>query len=1188
MFAPLMPAVAFDQMVFDIQRALTDLGYDPGPVDGASGARTRRAIADFLAQRNLDPALDGATLVNALADAEVTRRSSIEAGLPAEIVVQIAGPVFSMDLSPDGRLLATAGDRVRLWDMATGILLRTLQGHTDIVTAVAFSPDGESVVSGSADKSIRFWDVLSGRQLRRINELSDSVTSIAFSPDGTKVVTGTRNESGGEDTVGLWDIASGQLLRTFPADFTNSVALSADGVHLITGGLDKTAKLWDVNSGQLLRVFEGHSGIVGAVAISLDGSRVLTGSWDGTARLWDGAGKQLHVFEGHSGEVTSVRFSPDGRHILTGSADATAKLWDVSGTLLRTLTGHGAAIYSAVFSADANILTASLDASVNLWDGTAGELMRKFEGHSAPIQSIDFSPDGRRILAAGDDGNVRTWDLRSAMQLPMIASHSSSVTAVAVSPDGRMFLTGSHDNIARVWNVDTGDLKLSLEGHLGFIRSVAFSPDDRLVLTGSDDDTVRLWDADSGKLLRTLNGPHLAIFSPGGERILTGSRNGIVLLWDTDTGQLLRTFGGQSSTILSIAFSPNGTHILAGRADAVVSSWDAESGAPLLSLRDAGSVQSVAFSPDGAQILTGSDDGAARLWNAATGSPIRTLKGHSLDVRSAVFSPDGRLILTASWDTTVGVWNTADGARLASMIALEGGEWITITPEGFFASSEHGAESLAIVRGLTGYSIDQAYQALYRPDLVQAKLAGDPDGLVAAAAAKLDLAKVIESGAAPRVMIANLTDGAVVVDESVDITASVVDQGGGIGKIEWRVNGITLGVEARGFDRLAVDAQAAVAAPVELSKTLSLDPGDNLIEVVAYNQMGLIASDPAAVTVTWDGASATTPPRLFVVSVGVNDYFDSRLQLTYAASDAKAIGAAFQTAGADLYESVEVTTVLDGDVTAANLDQVFSDLGAKVRPRDVFVLFMAGHGKTQDGRYYFLPSDFRYVDETSIAAAGIDQDQFQDWLARIPARKSVLLYDTCDSGALTNAATSRGLEEVAALARMTRAMGRTVLSASTDDAPALEGYNGHGVFTYALLQALGDGDANDDGTIEVTELAGAIDRVVPEISYAMFNLRQIPQMSIVGSDFPLAHKAQVLTTTTADSGEVAVPTNPTHVIIATVQAHETADATSDVVASLAPGTQVTMLKDPSGGYALIARGDAVVGFIEETALAPLQ
>ncbi|MGY2995051.1 caspase family protein [Mesorhizobium sp. URHB0026] len=599
--------------------------------------------------------------------------------------------------------------------------------------------------------------------------------------------------------------------------------------------------------------------------------------------------------------------------------------------------------------------------------------------------------------------------------------------------------------------------------------------------------------------------------------------------------------------------------------------------------------------------------GAVRIIEPSTGHVLANLSTDlSADGSAAAirFSEDGNRLLVLGSDGYLRVYDAGGGTLLSSTLVFEDGEWLTLTPQGFFVASAHGADGLVIrLGGLKTASLGAAFQALYRPDLVAEALKGDPDGKVKDAAAKLDLAKVVGSGAAPLVAITSPSQGTAVDTDSVEVDAVVKDQGGGVGKIEWRVNGVTLGIDARGFDRLAASGDLGNGGgdtvgggkTVTVRQPLSLDPGENQIEVVAYNAKGLIASVPAALTVKWDGASSSAPPKLYVLAVGVNEYWDSRLQLTYAASDARAIGEAFAKSGKELYQSVDVTTVLDTDVTVAHLDQVFSNLATKVKPRDVFVFFLAGHGKTQDGRYYFLPQDFRYEDESSIAKGGIDQDRFQQWFAKIKARKSVLLYDTCDSGSLTASnVAARGLEQVAALARMTRAMGRTVLSASTNDAPALEGYRDHGVFTYAVLDALGYADTNRDGLIEVTELAAAVDKMVPDISYAAFKLRQVPQMSIVGSDFALTNEVAVLTIATpppsavAAPSEAPIPDTPTHVVIAVAAVHELGDEASPIVTQLTPGTQVRLIESGSGGWAVVARQGQRLGYVKTSDLAKMQ
>lgn len=338
---------------------------------------------------------------------------------------------------------------------------------------------------------------------------------------------------------------------------------------------------------------------------------------------------------------------------------------------------------------------------------------------------------------------------------------------------------------------------------------------------------------------------------------------------------------------------------------------------------------------------------------------------------------------------------------------------------------------------------------------------------------------------------------------------------------------------------------------------------------------------------TWDGDTGATPPKLYVLTVGVNDYWDGRLKLTYAVPDAEALAKAFRQAGGDLYGSIEARTVKDAEVTVSNLDQVFAELAKKVHARDAFVFFLAGHGKTVDGRYYYIPQDFRYEGEDSIAKKGIDQDRLQAWFAEIPARRSVLLFDTCESGSLTGERVAqRGLERVAALERMTRAMGRTVLSAATEDAPALEGYRGHGVFTYALLEALGGADANANGKIEVTELASFIDQKVPEISYEAFKQRQVPQMKIVGSNFAVSDKLAVLPMA-GEAGAEPPPSKPTHVVLAPTDVFAEANAAGAATSELVPGTAVALVRSEQG-WVLIAKDGKPLGYVPEASLAPIQ
>jgi WD40 repeat protein len=1135
-------------------------------------------------------------IISTLLVATTTLASATEARPPStiEIVPQIghSNEITSVAFSPDGHQVLTGSydGTARLWDATTATLVRNFVGNFGPVNSVAFSPDGHQVLTGSYDNTARLWDAGTGTLVRNFEGHSDQVASVAFSPDGHQVLTGSY-----DNTARLWDAGTGMLVRSFEghSEGVNSVAFSPNGRHILTGSFERTARLWDAGTGTLVRSFEGHSGFVISVAFSPEGRQILTGDTRGGAKLWDAAtGKLVRSFKEHSEGVNSVAFSPDGRQVLTRADDAT-RLWDAAtGALVRSIVAPFSLIESACFSPDGRqVLTSGRDSAAMLWDAATGTLVRSFRGRSEGVTSVAFSPDGGHWLTGSRDKTARLWDAATGTPIRSFKGRSE-ISAVAFSPSSRQVLTGSNDNTARLWDAATGTLASSFEGHFGRVNSIAFSPDGRQVLTGESNDAGTLWDAATGTLVRSLVGHSGEVrsvaFSPDGRQVLTGSDDNTAKLWDAATGTIVRSFE-EPSGVGSVAFSPNGHQVLTGSNGETARLWDAATGTLVRTFEGhTGWVSSVAFSPDGQQVLTGSHDNTARLWDAATGTLVRRLDGHSGWVASVTFSPDGGRLLTGSLDTTTRVWLGETGELIATFIVSQDGEWLALTPEGFFnASSPAAGQLIAVVRENAAYDISQFWQALYRPDLVKEKLAGDPNGKVKEAAAQLDLTKVLASGAAPSVLITSPKWG----DNSsasdlVAVSAKVDDAGGGIGRVEWRVNGVTVAVVTR------ETGEGSALHEITRTQQIALDPGENVIEVVAYNVAGLVSSMPAQTKITWTGTRPTAPPQLHVLALGVNAYEMGALQLELAVADATSLTAAFGEAANKhgLYSDVIITPVLDKDVRVANLENVFTDLAKRIRPRDVFVFFAAGHGATRDGRYYYLPQDFRYDTEASIAERAIGQDKWQEWFARIPARKSILMFDTCESGTLVGDTkiafnTRGGLEQMAAVGRLIQATGRSVLTAAMGDQPALEGFRGHGIFTYAVLEALARGDKDGDGLVELTELAGYVDGVVPEITERQWHVRQYPQMRLQGSDFPLVRQLPSLAPAPGD--EIIISTKPTHVLPDGGKVFATPGQTGPVVQQLGPYALVTLVKTEHG-WALIAKDGTKLGYVAEANLKPVQ
>ena len=1134
----------------------------------------------------------------------------------------------SAAFSPNGaQVLSGSSDKtLKLWDAATARLIRTFNGHSDSVVAVAFSPDGTQVLSGSQDATLKLWEVMTGRLIRTLEGHSAGVTSVAFSPDGDRVTSGSS-----DGTVKMWDTATGQLVRTFQhiqSSLTGvtAVAFSPNGDRVLSGGADKTAKLWDTATGQLVQTFgdpQKRSPYEMRVAFSPDGARVLTGghqampsSDDRWLKLWDAAtGRLIRTLEGHSGGVTFVAFSKDSGIMMSSGSGYNdgLKFWDVeTGRLLRTFRqdfsdGPDGVSAIAVSLDGASVLSGGAYQTLKLWDVTSERLIHAFEGRAHPIVSVAVSPDGDRVLSGsqGWGDTIRLWEAATGRLIwsggvKRGASFSELPAAIAFSPDGARVVS-REDKTLKLWDAVTGQLLRAFEGHADKVVSVALSPDGAQVASGGQDKTVKLWDTTTGQAVHTLEGHSDAVlsvaFSHDGARVVSGGKT--VKVWDAATGRLVRSFdavsalgrfkqsiakatGGRSSTnaITAVAFSPDGTRVLSVNRDDIfdhkrMKLWDVATGRLISAWGGhSGRVTSVAFSPDGARVASGSSDNTVKLWEAGTGRLVYTLEGHSAEVASVAFSQDGRRIFSGSHDGTIRTWDTETGELITTLLAAKTGEWLVITPEGFFDASAQATDMLSIVRGLEVFGIEQFYQALYRPDLVREKLAGDPDGKVSAAAARLDLAKLLDSGPIPKVAITSHKAQDTSPADLVTMEARISDQGGGIGRAEWRINGITVGVVEQ--------ASGAASGPIALKQAMTLDPGDNIIELTAYNRANLVASVPARARITWTGTQPTAPPRLYVLVVGINDYLDAGLKLNYAVPDAKTLAAAFRQAGQGYYEDVIVTHVLDRNATAAKLDQVFLDLAAKVRPRDVFLFFAAGHGKTLDGRYYFIPRDLRYHTDQSLVREAIGQDKLQAWFARILAKKAVLMFDTCEAGSLTERRQTRGgLEQKAALGRLIQATGRATLTASTATQAAYEGHGGHGVFTFALLDALAHADTNNNGLVELTELIQHVDGLVPAITEKRWGARQFPQMDAYGSNFPLAR--QVAALAPAEDDAITIPSKPTHVSTERLRVFKEAGGSGGIVQQLPPFTTVTLVKSDRG-WVLIARDGKALGYAAETKL----
>jgi WD40 repeat protein len=546
---------------------------------------------------------------------------------------------------------------------------RTLPAHTAAVTAVAFSPDGQTLVTAAEDHSVRLWGVASWRHVKL---LVPWPRSVAFAPDGKTLAIASG------PAVRLWDVAAG-CERAVLSHSTGVAALafSPNGQLLAAGCGDSTVRVWDVATQRQVGRLLGHTQPQLTVAFSRDGRILASGSLDNTVRLWDAATlKEIANFRRHTAQIQSLSFSSDGKTLASASIDGTVQLYDVVTTQWRTsLPGHRTPIGPVIFSPDGKALaTGGGDGTIRVWDPDTKNVVAMLRGNTNPINALAYAPDGHTLVSGCYDGTVKVWDVTSKRDPTILTAQKPAFGSIAFSSDGKIVAVGDQPNRSiKLWDTASRQQIGTLQGERGPVECVAMSPDGQTVAAGSGD-TVRLWNVRTKNLVtefRHAGQVDAIAFSPDGKLVAAcgGLGSGTTQVWDRDTGRkvVAPTIPGHA-----IRFSPDGT-LLAVGSDKTVRLWDVATWQELVALREhTEPVISVAFAPDGKMLATGDWGGMLLLWDVAQRRQVLSRRADALFLGLLVFSPDGRRLVTGGGGGEVRFWDVGVLQELAALTSEDG------------------------------------------------------------------------------------------------------------------------------------------------------------------------------------------------------------------------------------------------------------------------------------------------------------------------------------------------------------------------------------------------------------------------------------------------------------------------------------------------------------------------------------
>ncbi|PKN67408.1 MAG: hypothetical protein CVU52_10455, partial [Deltaproteobacteria bacterium HGW-Deltaproteobacteria-10] len=739
--------------------------------------------------------------------------------------------------SHNGKYLSTAGSSgaIKIWEVETGRELRTLLGHAVNLTALAFSHDDRYLLSGSVDKTIKLWDVSTGEEIWSIAGNKNYVSSLAFSPD-------------------------------------DKIAASLDRDEV---------KLWNTKTGREIKSFKGNEHF----------------------------GKDFIAF-------SSMIFSPDGKYLVSISSGGDIIAWEVSSGA-RIVQINRFELFNLVspaflgFSSEGKVIVAGMNEIhyVDLFAKKTEKILKS--------SVIDVSPDAKYVLSiSANNKQLELSDLNTGKKvwdLPPPSKLGMTLFKASFSPDNKFVLLFGAGNILKLYDRTTGNELRSFKSEVKSpIGKVNFSKDGKYAVTmvlSTELPAIKLWnlhkasfdrDFEITKQTERLLRMYEEFEKTKDEEVFRKAEkiSREIDYYSYDSGTRFRDKKNKkyynvhaSSSTANYTFDTLIFYEAPEGGQWGEALWDKKREINKISPH---TEKITAYTLNDKHVLTGSIDKTIKLFEFPSGRHIRTFTGHLGEISGLTFSPDGKYILSASNDGTNRLWDTATGKEIAQFISFEDGEWIVITPEGYFNASPNGAKHLNVRVGNKVYGIDQFYTKFYRPELVQLSLAGKetPKGEL--------ITDIAAQKPAPDVQILSPVTNSLVDQDSVTLTLKITDSGGGIGSVNIYLNGSQVANDTRG---IIIKGKAAANEKI-LSFTIPLLQGQNKIRAVAFNGENSMESNPALISVI--SKAVVRKPNLYALVIGINSYSNKSISLTYAVPDATAFAGTLQKIAAPLFEKVAI------------------------------------------------------------------------------------------------------------------------------------------------------------------------------------------------------------------------------------------------------------------------------------------
>lgn len=1018
---------------------------------------------------------------------------------------------------------------IKIWEIATGKLLNSLEEHKEEIWRILLTRSGDKIISCSygKDKSIKIWETETGKLLHSLIGHEIAVDSMQLSIDEKKLIS-----EGG--IIKVWDMNSGKLLNSFKG---NRFLLSKDEKIITYYQHDKERRViqvWDFNDGKLFHSLDVHTKEIRDILLTKDSKKLISHSADNTIKIWDiESGKIINSFEWQTNPLKSIsgymeiQLSKNEKRLLSFTTDGIMKIWDIEkGNLIKSIEGNNGIYLAILTNDDKKIITNN----IKIWNFINGEQIYSLEGHTVEIKdenklitqnlrnkiNIEEEPYISEIILTNDQKKIISWGISiriwNADNGKLIHKIDKFIDDGILTKDDKYFISHSYHSI-NIWDIETGKLIRSLDDKK--VSSIFLSDNDKQLISFSD--IIRVWDLDTGLVSKSWSDKSL-LFTKD-ESTLNGEFGTKINVWEKKDGKLFHLLSGRSRRPIGIELTQYDKYYYSSSSiDGVIQIWELETGKLIQSIQTGQKYASAKIINNNTMISESSSDNTIKIWDI---SDVRT-NGRSslrmtLDHKSSPIinytikdTPAGQMLISFSSDGSIRYWDISDvGSHDDNVMARHGtplrltqllfknGESLYYTPDGYFDyTNKNVIDYISYVSSniqSNFLDLQDMMSDYYYDGLLESILDGS---------FKPNKKNSLTKGVETTPMVKGLFETQKLIEtnkESHILRFQITEKGSKLDHAEIFVNGVL--AETKVFEKndsvKLVDDRKENYFKYEVKFNVPLNYGNNRVELKVFNEFKIPQSFPGFELVRKIPENVELKkPDLYVLAIGINSY--KKQKLTYSVSDAESIANAFKEKG-ELYENVYVNLLIEENAKKKEIESAFSEIESKVRPEDIVLVYMSGHGMnafTREGKklFYFVPQDYKWPDdpenENVARGQGIDADYLNDTFTKIKSHKLILILDACHSGSVNVALASRGNDKERAtkkaMEKMANGTGRFIFASSSGNEESREHSEvGHGLYTYVLLNALGKGKnpslsnadtINRDGFIYLSEIRSYIEQ----------------------------------------------------------------------------------------------------------------